>query len=897
MRNVLGLASYRSAVSSLKPILSPYQPPLPTTRRVSTLPSLSSRTRKEKKLSSSTIIDQVSPNISDIVDSSEIEQAEPLPTTKVTYTAALGQEKQELSPASPRKAPAFVIRRSDKGNGPAAGLKMKSYVEFITTPTSDTPGTALLLVFDDRRYIIGNAHEGLQRAGLQVAARLFRTKDFFLTGRTEWRCNGGLLGMIMCIADAQTASAASKAEAARLKMANKNNRESEEDGKVKKTLNVRFDTKPSRTMLTPEKIQYIDEDPTVRLHGGPNLTHTVATARSFILRKGTPIKVLEHTEEKRVMDKAERDWEPTWSDHRVQVWAMPIKPSGVSEVDEDPKPESPRKRSLGEFMLGECRSEADLLNNGSVQKGQDEQNQRIRESVVSEMFASTWSRDNLIEMPLRDVEMPAKLFVRDPVTQELTNYEGPTPDGTAPVPDINVWIRKAWPGAQIDHLPPTKPSQTAMSYIIRNHRMRGKFIDAAAKKYKIPPGPLRAALVSGSSVQSSDGLTVTPDMVLGPSKEGSGVAVIDLPFTEYVHDLVNRPEWRAAKVMNGVVAVVWILGPGVVQDKSLIKFIEGQSRIQHIISSPEHCPNSLSMTSAATAAIRLHQIDPARYAVPVHSNSTSSTPGEPLDGGETLWKATSEFCRPARRGLKILLEPKSGVSEEAVSPFLNTDLIAQETPQDVLDLSRAARQQIHSPAVQAEKLGQNIRSPDAEIICLGTGSAMPSQHRNVAATLLRVPGCGSYLMDCGEGTLGQLKRMYTSSQLAELFRDLKLIWISHLHADHHLGSASVVKAWYEEVHGTDEVKRPRPTITEQMLDPAKLLEDGKRLFIVGPELMMRWLEEYSSVEDFGFDQLVPLASIPINVSRDAGNLKWNGFNVGFNVSRDPKMYDQSPSLS
>ena len=707
--------------------------------------------------------------------------------------------------------------------------------------------------------------------------------------------------MIMCIADAQTSSAASKAEMARLKMANKNNRGSEEDGKVKKSLDVRLDTSPSRTIPEPEKNQYVDEGPTVRVHGGPNLTHTVATARSFILRKGTPIKVLEHTEEKKVMDKAGRDWEPTWSDHRVKVWAMPIEPQGVSEVDEDPKPESLRKRSLGEYMLGEGPSEADILNKGSVHLGsskeQDEQNQRIRESVVSEMFASSWSRDNLIEMPLRDVEMPAALFVRDPFTQELMRYEGPTPDGTAPLPDINVSVRKAWPGAQINHLPPTKPSLTAMSYIIRNHRMRGKFMDAAAKKYNIPSGPLRAALVSGSSVQSSNGFTVTPDMVLGPSKEGSGVAVIDLPFTEYVHNLVNRPEWRAAKVMSGVVAVVWILGPGVVQDKSLTKFIEGQPGVQHIISSPEHCPNYLAMTSAATAAIRLHQIDPARYAVPVHSNATSPAPDEPYDGGETLSKATSEFFRPARRGLKILLEPKPGVSEQAVPSFLNTGVVAQETPQDVLDLSRAARQQISSPAVQAETLRQNIPSPNAEIICLGTGSATPSQHRNVAATLLRVPGCGSYLMDCGEGTLGQLKRMYTAPQLAELFHDLKLIWISHLHADHHLGLASVVKAWYEEVHGMDEVKRRRPTITEQMLDPAKLLEDGKRLFIVGPERMMKWLEEYSSVEDFGFDQLVPLASIPVNLTRHAGNLEWNGFNVGFNVWTDPKMYDQSPSLS
>ena len=709
------------------------------------------------------------------------------------------------------------------------------------------------------------------------------------------------MGMILTIADAATASAGSKEEIARLKLKNKRNREWEEEKRRKKKLNVdvNLDTNPSRTNPTVAELEIMVEDPTVRLHGGPNLTHTIATARSFIYRKGTPIKVLEHIEERKMTIEAEQDWKPTWSDHRIQVWAMPIKPSNVSEVNEDAKPESPRKRSLGEFMSGERPSKAQILDQWHVQAAssetQNERDQRIRELAVSEMFASAWSRNNLVQVPLRDVEMPATIFVRDPVTKEPVRYQGPTPDGTAPVPDMDVLVRQAWPGALIDRLPPTKRSRTSMSYIIRNHKIRGKFNAAAAAELQVPPGVLRAALAAGSPVQSSNGLTVTPDMVLAPSKEGSGVAVIDLPTRDYVYDLVNRPEWSAEKVMSGVVAVIWILGPGVIQDKSLIEFIDSQSGLQHIISSPEHCPNYLSMTSAASMAICHSQIDPARYAVPVHSNAVSSTSSESSEAGQTMSGDLPKNCQPARRGLIVNLEPKSGITEEAVFPYLNTGLVAQKTSQNVLDLSKAARQEINTPAVRAETSGQNLPSPDAEIICLGTGSAMPSQYRNVAATLLRVPGCGSYLMDCGENTLGQLKRMYTAPQLAELFHDLKLIWISHLHADHHLGLTSVIKAWYEEVHGKDEVKRRKPTGTKQMIDPAQLLMDGKRLFIVGQRKMMQWLEEYSSVEDFGYDQLVPLASFP-NVHDETSNLEWNGRNVGFNVSTDAKMYVQFPLL-
>ena len=786
-----------------------------------------------------------------------------------------------LDPDFPKRTwtiidPLFPLRqyrgRSD------SGYRMPSAIQVITTPTSDTPGTALVLQFDDKRYIIGNAHEGLQRASLQIGAKIFRTKDLFLTGKTEWQSIGGLLGMILTLADATKASASSKEEAARLKRETKRKR-GEEEG-----LNPKKNAK-----LYPAK-----EDAAVRLHGGPNLTHTLATARSFIFRKVSPITIFEHTSEGEAPGNVERDWEPTWSDARIQVWAMPIDPSRAPELKEGRRTQSPLKRNLGDYVRGHRPSRQDVLDQWSVPQIPPEEqqirdreirDQQTRRLAVSEMFSSAWSPHNMVETPLRDIKEPTVLFIRDEVTKKVKRYEGPTPAGTAPVPDINVLVRRPWPGALIEYLPPTNKSSTAVSYIIRNHKMRGKFLPDAAKERKVPAGPLWAALASGSSVQSNDGVTVTPDMVMEPSREGCGVAVIELPSCEYVQNLVNRAEWKSERVMSGVRAVIWILGPGVTQDKTLLEFIEGHPELQHFVSSPEQCPNYLSIAGAASMAIRHNQVDPTRYAVPVHSNSVPS-PSE-SSSAESLFK----ICRPLERGLRIELEPRFGVSEEMVVPFLDTTLVSQEVSQDVLKLSQAARQEINSPASQAEILSQNLPSPDAEIICLGTGSAMASQHRNVSATLLRVPGCGSYLMDCGENTLGQLKRIYTAPQLAEVLRDLKLIWISHLHADHHLGLTSVIKAWYEEVHGKEEVKRRRQTTTDQMSDPARLLEGGKRLFVVGHQLLRRWLEEYSSVEDFGHDQVVPLVSYPVDMRYDIDSsiLEWDRTDVGFNGSTEPRM--------
>lgn len=74
-------------------------------------------------------------------------------------------------------------------------------------------------------------------------------------------------------------------------------------------------------------------------------------------------------------------------------------------------------------------------------------------------------------------------------------------------------------------------------------------------------------------------------------------------------------------------------------------------------------------------------------------------------------------------------------------------------------------------------------SESPEIVFLGTGAAIPSKYRNVSAILLRVPTVGTegvgtvgtVLMDCGEGTLGQLRRRLGRRGAEDALRNLKLV--------------------------------------------------------------------------------------------------------------------------
>ncbi|KAK3065466.1 hypothetical protein LTS18_006177 [Coniosporium uncinatum] len=702
--------------------------------------------------------------------------------------------------------------------------KMKSYIQILTTPTVDTPGTTLLLHFDNKRYLIGNIAEGTQRACIQMGTRMLKISDVLLTGKSEWSNHGGLLGMMLTLADAASSSATTRAETER----NKSNK------KVKEPQD-----------LDPHRLN---------LYGPPNLNHMLATARNFVFRKGMPIYANELKDIQPQFDENRR-WLPTFADSNIRVWAMAIKPKASDPIP--PAPLSPRKRSHDEANSKDVPPNAAESETDAQRTDRYDQ---IRKGVVANMFNSTWRLDALTEMPLSEVKLPATLFYRNPETKQTEKYTGPLPGGEQPVPDIKVLVRAPWPGALVARLPPSEPAPEAISYIICNYPQRGKFLPEKAKQL-VQEKSKWAKLTKGESVQNEKGETITPDMVLGPGKTGGGVAVVELPSVQYVHPLVEREEWSSKDVMEGVGAVIWILGAGVAASPELQQFMKDTGHLEHIISSRDVCPNRLSMDSAAASAIKLSQVDFGKYAVPAFDNETTpqrlfNTPNTPA----TQLGGLSNIATPADRGMIINLEPSVSLDTKVVIPPLDTVKVLAESSPTVKEIAQQAKAEIDSdPEIEAWK--KSIPSADAEIITLGTGSALPSKYRNVSATLMRVPGHGNYLFDAGENTLGQLQRVYKPDELVEVLRDLRMIWISHLHADHHLGTVSVIKAWYEIVHNA------KPSSTPISFEPSRANGQTdamipRRLAVISEAQFLTWLSEYSHVEDYGYSRVLPLSIKP-----------------------------------
>jgi ribonuclease Z len=706
---------------------------------------------------------------------------------------------------------------------------MSSSIEIVTTPTADTPGTTLVLRTPNKHYVFGNLAEGTQRALVQQGTRLLKAQDFFLTGKAEWKNTGGLIGMMLTLADSSSSSYTTAMES----FLQAQERGKKGEGPAKPHFNI---------------------------YGPPNLKHTLGTCRRFIFRKGIPINATEYGGHSPEKDENGAIL-PTWKDANIQVWAMSISPV-ASQQDAQADVELEAQRRHFDANLNNFEEHQAPENESTEER--EVRYDRIRTATIKFMFDSNWSFDTLVERHISKVHMPAAIFVRNPDTHGFEPYTGPKPGGSDPLPDITVWTRTPWPGAGILALPPTRPAPECISYIVRSFPSRGQFDVARAKALGVKPGPDFGRLTNGQTVQNAKGEEIKPDQVMGADKPGQGVAILDVPSTDYVESIVRREELSSPDVMTGIGAVIWILGPGVAGHPTLVEFMKKLDNVQHVVSSLDVAPNRVAYDSVAGQATRLGQVDPARYSSPVFDGTT--VPQKSFHGrGDAQVSALPENTFAADRGMSFTLMPKFIAKKETASPLFDPETVRQETAPEVLELAKKAQEAVETNRGDMLMWRQLLARPDTEVTTLGTGSALPSKYRNVSATLVRVPGIGNYLLDCGENTLGQLSRVFPHEELIDILKNLRLIWISHLHADHHLGTAAVIRAWYQIVHNS--VPNPQP------LDPSARNIDTSAygLSVISHSGMLQWLYEYSAIEDFGYSRIFPL-QITANEARKTSQL-------------------------
>lgn len=375
----------------------------------------------------------------------------------------------------------YAQRRSAHTIQPAVD-RMKVTAQVITTPTVDTNGTAILLSLESKKYLVGHIHEGIQRALLQHKIKTSRVGDFFITGKTEWKNVGGLLGLMLTLADQETA------------------KKTDHQAKLEDAIERNRAFAEGRGQGTAPTIPAPFEKKVLNIHGNDNLMHTMSTTRSFVFRTS--------------MNTTFNEIKQDYVDEFVRVHPMKIYPEGYVYNIMDTAASTDlsgmtlaggRKRSFnGEPIAPRTRQE-------------------VLQSVVKDMFNSTWTMDTMM------------------LENEIPPHEDtPVPNVNAP-PKM---VRAPWPAAMVKTLPRSKPSVAALSYYITLHPQRGRFLPRIAKELGVEPGPEFRKLTEGQSVVTAEGRIVTPEECMEPQKPGKKILVLDIPDSSYVEPLLGREEFQ-----------------------------------------------------------------------------------------------------------------------------------------------------------------------------------------------------------------------------------------------------------------------------------------------------------------------------------------------------------------
>jgi ribonuclease Z len=368
-------------------------------------------------------------------------------------------------------------------------------------------------------------------------------------------------------------------------------------------------------------------------------------------------------------------------------------------------------------------------------------------------------------------------------------------------------------------------SREKLSFLFTTPPVPGKFMPEKAAALGVPKGPLFGQLKSGKSITFTDksGLekTVTSDQVVTPPS--SGIAVLVLNCQDYDAHLSNC-DATFEEVRS------------VIKAKNVVLEI-----VVHLVRKMSTYPTSQSLWERNLGPETEHIFLPT-------SGYEFDFDGTPFRSAAVGALSRSLLCpdifqTPLLQEPVIELDYKLGRSmmEYKLLPRSKTGFIQMSLPSSVADEHCEAKQLAHD--LGAVELSQQILVADnsndmtsdafeGQLLFTGTGSALPCKHRNVTGMCLTARNGNSILLDIGEGTVGQILRakgQKSEQGVRNTSESIRAVWISHPHADHHLGILRLLV----------ERKSKHP------------------LILLAPTSLIRFLQEYEEVDNAITAQYIP----------------------------------------
>ena len=389
-------------------------------------------------------------------------------------------------------------------------------------------------------------------------------------------------------------------------------------------------------------------------------------------------------------------------------------------------------------------------------------------------------------------------------------------------------------------------SDEVASYDVKLAGIPGKFDMQAAVKLGVPNGPQRGRLVRGESITLDDGSVVSPEMCVGPESPGPRVVVFDAPTMAHVREASTRGVELFGD-LSDLSVVVHLAGAAIVSTKEyaeLVKSVFGGAPkdAAHVFANSRAMDDVPVFASSARIQARLHAVSATVFP---ETNVPESPPPSPSKEDKRRDKVPADVpnALAGKNMFKFTLIPtkNAGADVSAVPRYVPGFVHRRDIEQRTIDLANEAMKPTPPPSPSAEaRPGAELPEPeylrklkpgDVELVFLGTGSAMPAKYRNVSGFSMQFGGEGyegNIMLDTGEGSLAQMIRRFGASAVDEKLREMRMVWISHIHADHHVGLPHILTA-RAEIFRRDGVEPP--------IIP-----------VVGPRALRRFLDYYEDLE-------------------------------------------------
>ncbi|KAF2360273.1 tRNase Z endonuclease [Trinorchestia longiramus] len=335
----------------------------------------------------------------------------------------------------------------------------------------------------------------------------------------------------------------------------------------------------------------------------------------------------------------------------------------------------------------------------------------------------------------------------------------------------------------------------AMLYIGKVAPKLGKLLLELCVRAKVPPGPLYGQLKNGQDVVLADGTVVRAADVTEPDDPGPVFIVVEAPSMKHLKTLASHPSlvpYQAPDTENTAEVVVHFTPQRILKTSEYKEWMDTFApSTQHILI------NDGNMCNGSHAILRnqikLHHIHPTLFPLLADDSilDVATTSSSQVDSGIQNSKSEENSATVTNSDNKAVerpnpidavtmmtyhMRPKTGLSWD-LCPVMDRDQIQKE----ILD-----------SGCKGETLAQ-LTKEYPEITFLGTGSAVPNKTRNVSAIFVEISADKFMMLDCGEGTVGQLVRLLGDAGAQDVLTKLTGVYISHHHADHHLGLISVIQ--------------------------------------------------------------------------------------------------------